>query len=83
MRVDLYTRPEAEGKLSYLAVPEGQKIPEEVINTDWSAAGHGVELADHARRWGAYGIEKPESQIAEKGYAITSVAEQQPAGSPR
>ncbi len=76
MRVDLYRRPEAEGKVSYLAVPEGKRIPEEVINTDWQSAGTSVELADHARRWGDYGIEKPEAQIGEKGYAITSLHEQ-------
>lgn len=76
MLVDLYTRPEAKHKVSYLAVPAGKWIPEEVINTDWSSAGRGVNLADHAQRWGAYGIETPEAQIAEKGYAITSVAEQ-------
>ena len=76
MRVDLYRRPEAENKVSYLAVPEGKRIPEEVINTDWASAGTSVELADHAKRWDQYGIERPEVQIAEKGYAITSLAEQ-------
>jgi hypothetical protein len=76
MRVDLYRRPEAEGRVSYLAVPEGRKIPEEVINTDWQSSGTSVELADHAKRWEQFGIERPETQIAEKGYAITSLAEQ-------
>jgi len=76
MRVDLYLRNETEGKVSYLAVPEGKRIPEEVINTDWQSVGTSVELAEHVRRWDDYGIEKPEAQIAEKGYAITSLAEQ-------
>lgn len=79
MRVDLYRRPEAEHRVSYLAVPEGKRIPEEVINTDWQSAGTSVELADHAQRWDEFGIEQPETQIAEKGYAITSLAEQPPA----
>lgn len=76
MLVDLYRRPESQHKVSYLAVPAGKRIPEEVINTDWSNAGSAVHLADHAKRWSEYGIETPEEQIAEKGYAITSVAEQ-------
>lgn len=76
MLVDLYRRPESQHKVSYLAVPAGKRIPEEVINTDWSNAGSAVHLADHVKRWGEYGIESPEAQIAEKGYAITSVAEQ-------
>lgn len=76
MQIDLYRRPEAGHKVSYLAVPAGKQIPEEVINTDWSSAGRAVNLADHAQRWSEYGIESPEAQIAEKGYAITSVAEQ-------
>jgi hypothetical protein len=76
MRVDLYRRPEAEGRVSYLTVPEGKKIPEEVINTDWQSAGTSVELAEQAARWAEYGIEHPQAQIAEKGYAITSLHEQ-------
>lgn len=35
MRVDIYRRAEHDGIFSYLAVPEGKLIPEEVTNTDW------------------------------------------------
>jgi hypothetical protein len=35
MRVDIYCRDEAQGKHSYLAVPEGKPIPQEATNTDW------------------------------------------------
>src|SRR5690606_13038469 len=35
MRLDIYRRPEPEGRFSYLAVPEGKPIPQEAINTDW------------------------------------------------
>jgi len=33
MRVDIYRRAEHDGIFSYLAVPEGKIIPEEVTNT--------------------------------------------------
>lgn len=35
MQLDIYRRPEPEHKLSYLAVPAGEPIPEEVTNVDW------------------------------------------------
>ena len=73
MRVDIYRRPEAHKKFSYLAVPEGRTIPEEATNVDWDTELRGIDLDGDASEWGAFGIHQAEAQIAEKGYAITSV----------
>jgi hypothetical protein len=73
MRMDIYRRPEADGKFSHLAVPEGKPIPQEAINTDWESESRGHELDDGADRWEDYGITRPGEQIAQKGYAITSL----------
>jgi hypothetical protein len=73
MRVDLYKRMESEGKFSYLAVPEGELIPEEVVNIDWQDVSRGVELGD-SEADSAYAIAASEQQILEKGYAITAAA---------
>lgn len=75
MRVDIYRRPEAEGKFSHLAVPEGRPIPQEATNTDWTGEAAGVELDEARERWAEYGMEKPGEQIRQKGYAITSLGE--------
>ena len=72
MRVDLYKRAELEGNFSYLAVPEGEVIPQEVVNIDWHDVARGMELGDQQAST-AYAINEPEQQIEEKGYAITSV----------
>jgi hypothetical protein len=77
MRVDIYRRPEANDQSSYLAVPEGQPIPQEAINTDWADEARGIEL-DENGDWADYAIEAPARQIGEKGYAITSVKELDP-----
>lgn len=76
MRVDIYRRPEADHKLSYLVVPEGRLIPEEATNVDWQSEGRGVNLDEAAGRWPDLGIDDPQGQISEKGYAITSVLHQ-------
>lgn len=73
MRVDIYRRPEAEGKFSHLAVPEGQPIPQEAINTDWESEASGREIDESSERWDEFGIERPGEQIRQKGYAITSL----------
>lgn len=73
MRVDIYRRPEAEGKFSHLAVPEGQPIPQEAINTDWESEASGREIDETSERWDEFGIEQPGEQIRQKGYAITSL----------
>ncbi len=74
MQFDIYCRPEADHKRSYLAVPSGRRIPGEVINTDWQPHALLVELDENAPRFDAYGIEAPAAQVREKGYAITSLA---------
>lgn len=78
MRVDIYRRPEAEGRVSYLAVPQGQPIPQEATNVDWSDEARGVELDEKLEHWDALGIPEPGRQLQRKGYAITSVREQSP-----
>ena len=73
MRVDIYRRPEQEGRFSYLAVPEGREIPPEAINTDWQADLRGMEVGDEAELLHDYGMPAAAAQMSEKGYAITSV----------
>lgn len=73
MRLDIYRRPESNGHFSYLAVPEGKKIPEEAINVDWEEADRGVELSDGQSSLADFAIEDPLAQISAKGYAITSI----------
>ena len=76
MRVDIYRRPEAEHKLSYLVVPEGKVLPEEVTNVDWQSERRGVDLDESASSWTDLGIDGPQQQLREKGYAITGVLHQ-------
>ncbi|KFI07661.1 DUF6139 family protein [Massilia sp. BSC265] len=73
MRLDIYRRPENEGKLSYLAVPEARNIPEEATNTDWEIEVRAIEVPDDADRLEDYDLDNVAGQISEKGYAITSV----------
>lgn len=73
MRLDLYRRPEAGGKYSYLAVLEGKPIPEEAINTDWQILSQGMEVSDEEDAMPDFAIEHPFKQIGSKGYAITSL----------
>ena len=80
MRLDIYRRPEPEHKLSYLAVPAGKRLPEEVTNVDWQVEATGVELDADAPGLGGYAIDGAAGQIAEKGYAITSLKHQVEAG---
>lgn len=76
MRVDIYRRPEAQHKLSYLVVPEGRVIPEEATNVDWVSEQRGADLNESESAWDELGIDAPERQIKEKGYAITGVTHQ-------
>ena len=78
MRVDIYRRPEPEHKLSYLVVPEGRVLPEEVTNVDWVSEQRGVGLNESESSWEELGIDEPQRQILEKGYAITGVLHQIP-----
>ncbi len=73
MRLDIYRRPENDGKFSYLAVPEEQNIPNEAINTDWEVEVRALEVADNADQIADYSIEHLSEQIAEKGYAVTAL----------
>jgi hypothetical protein len=73
MRLDIYRRAESDGKFSYLAVPEARLIPEEATNTDWLIEATSVEVDDNADQIDDYAIENLNEQIAEKGYAMTSV----------
>jgi hypothetical protein len=83
MRLDIYRRPEHEHKLSFLAVPEGQPIPEEATNVDWATEARGKELDDSAASWPELGIDAPGRQLREKGYAITGVTHQVDEAGPR
>lgn len=73
MRLDIYRRAESDGKFSYLAVPETRNIPEEATNTDWLVEARAFEIDDNADRVPDYKIDNLIGQIAEKGYAMTSL----------
>jgi hypothetical protein len=73
MRLDIYRRPENDGSFSYLAVPEAKNIPEEATNTDWQIEARAVEVDDNADQLPDFDIRNLNGQIAEKGYAMTSV----------
>jgi hypothetical protein len=73
MRLDIYRRAEQDGKFSYLAVPESKNIPEEATNTDWEIEARAYEVEDNADGIADFDIEHLSDQIADKGYAITSV----------
>ena len=73
MRLDIYRRAEAGGKFSYLAVPETRNIPEEATSTDWQVEARAVEVDDDAEQLNDYAIDHVSQQIAEKGYAVTSL----------
>lgn len=73
MKLDIYKRAETGGHFSYLAVPEGKVIPNEVTSIDWEDAERGIEFDERDDSMPAYSIEQPVEQITAKGYAITSV----------
>ncbi|MGF6274860.1 hypothetical protein ABIB38_003252 [Massilia sp. UYP11] len=73
MRLDIYRRAEHDGKFSYLAVPEAKNIPEEATNTDWEIEARAFEVDDDADQIEDFDIDNLNGQIAEKGYAMTSV----------
>jgi len=80
MRVDIYRRPEAGNKFTYLIVPTGQPIPEEATNIDWQARQREVHVDETQEHLHPFEIDNPRAQIDEKGYAITSVFHQVEAG---
>jgi hypothetical protein len=73
MRLDIYKRLENGGQYSYLAVPEGNLIPEEATNIDWQAAERSVDFDEKKDKLSEFLIEDPLEQISAKGYAITSI----------
>ena len=73
MRLDIYRRAEHDGKFSYLAVPEAKNIPEEATNTDWEIEARAFEVDDNADQIADFDIDNLSGQMAEKGYAMTSV----------
>lgn len=73
MKLDIYKRAEAGGHFSYLAVPQGEMIPNEVTNVDWMDAERGIEFNEEQDAIAEYAIDQPIEQITAKGYAITSV----------
>lgn len=73
MKLDIYRRPENEGKYSYLAVPEGRPIPEEATNIDWETAEQNVDLDEDHEAVIGLSADDAQEQISMKGYAITSV----------
>jgi len=73
MRLDIYRRPENDGKFSYLAVPEDRHIPEEATNTDWQLEARALEVEDDATDIPDYDIDRLTEQLAEKGYAMTAL----------
>jgi hypothetical protein len=73
MRLDIYRRPENNGKYSYLAVPEGKMIPQEAINSEWETSDRSIEFDESSPELPEFAIENPLQQIHTKGYAITSV----------
>ncbi len=83
MEVDIYRRTEANNKLTYLIVPAGHVIPEEAVSTDWQLRQQGVNVDASEEHLHPIEIDKPREQIAEKGYAITSVYHQVEVGSGR
>jgi hypothetical protein len=79
MKVDIYRREEPQNRFSYLIVPQGQDIPEEANNVDWHVRQLAVDVDDTQEHLHPWEIDHPRDQIAEKGYAITSVYHQVPA----
>ncbi len=76
MKLDIYRRAEPQHKLSFMAVPAGQPIPQEADNVDWHLVATSLELDVDAPSLPDYAIDQPGAQIREKGYAITSVSHQ-------
>jgi hypothetical protein len=76
MRLDIYRRHEPGNKRSYLAVPAGRMIPPEATSTEWVAHARDTELDETCAEFREYGIEHPQRQLKEKGYAITSLSHQ-------
>lgn len=71
MNVDIYKRMESQDRISYLAVPHGRLLPQEVTNTDWLADERNIDLAEDTAPLFHLSPDDALAQIKEKGYAIT------------
>ncbi|NMM28416.1 MAG: hypothetical protein HHJ12_14260 [Glaciimonas sp.] len=76
MKVDIYQRMESQNRISYLAVPQGKPLPEEVTSTDWQAAEHNIELEEDTSPLFNLALKDALVQIGAKGYAITHLEDQ-------
>lgn len=72
MRLDIYRRTERGGVFSYLVVPAGKRLAQEVTNTDWESEARGFDFDEVKTELPDYSIVNPVQQIKTKGYAITS-----------
>jgi hypothetical protein len=73
MKVDVYKRPQPQGSFSYLAVPNGEPIPDEATNVDWETVSNDFDLDHDQEALSSMAIDNPQGQIAAKGYAISSL----------
>lgn len=71
MKVDIYKRMESPNLTSYLAVPQGKPLPQEVTNTDWQADERNIDLEEDTGPLFDLELDDAMAQISEKGYAIT------------
>lgn len=78
MKVDIFKRMESQNRISYLAVPQGKPLPQEVTNTDWQAAELNIDLEEDTGPLFNLTLDDALAQISEKGYAITHLQDQQP-----
>ncbi|GAC1527453.1 MAG: hypothetical protein NVS2B4_04810 [Ramlibacter sp.] len=76
IQLDIYRRPEPEHEQSFMAVPTGRSIPQEVANVDWLLLATAIEVDVEAASLADYAIDRAGDQIGEKGYAITSISHQ-------
>lgn len=76
MRVDIYKRLEDGNRISYLAVPHGNPLPQEVTNTDWLADERDIDLGQDTAPLFHLTPDDALAQIKEKGYAITHLRDQ-------
>lgn len=78
MKVDVYKRPDTNGKYSYLAVPQGRPIPEEATAVDWETEQHNIDLDPDNQSVDGLSADDALSQISAKGYAISSSRQSAP-----
>lgn len=78
MKIDAYQRMESQNRTSYLAVPQGKPLPQEVTNTDWLVAERNIDLEENTRPVFNLTLDDALAQIDAKGYAITHLQDPQP-----